>query len=142
MAYSEPPTRSGTYPGVPGAADVDLLTANVTDIDTVRLPILETVTTVTKTASFTLAAADIGKWYIINSASAVVVTIPTNAAVPIGVGKQFFFRTIGTGTVTFTPAGGVTMQARGGATVLAGQFSPGVLTKNATDAWYLDGDIA
>lgn len=69
-----------------------------------------TLAPVSKTADFTFALADIGRTHNVSSASAVVATIPTNAAVAYPIGTKLRIYRAGTGTVKVVPAGGVTLR--------------------------------
>lgn len=57
-----------------------------------------------KTASFNPVAADCGKWFEVNSSSAVAVTLPAYASV--GQGYAITIQNLGTGLITLTPNGG------------------------------------
>lgn len=93
------------------------------------------VTTITAT-SHTLAASDADTVLALENASPITVTVPANATTAIDVGTTFRLAQIGAGTVTVSPAGGVTVDSLGG-TATAGQFAVVDLVKRATDAWIL-----
>jgi hypothetical protein len=106
------------------------------------------VTTTSKTASYTLAAAELtlinaGAQLVMemNSASALTLTIPTNAARAFPVGTKVGWRQAGAGVLTIAPDGGVTMRAANNANKAYAQYSMGYIEKVATDEWYLGGDI-
>ena len=80
--------------------------------------------------------------YFFGLEAACTLTIPTNASDPIPVGAEFVFWQIGAGTVTFTPAGGVTLRSKDGNTDIGGQYAAVSLKKIATDTWVLFGDLA
>lgn len=59
--------------------------------------------------TYTLVLTDAGKTITLNNASAVTVTIPTNASVAFETGSTVEFTNKGAGVVTISPAGGVTL---------------------------------
>ncbi|QDH83713.1 tail fiber protein [Achromobacter phage Motura] len=92
-------------------------------------------------SSRTLALSDAGVYY--RTASAVTVTVPTNAAVGFPVGTEIHFRQGGTGAITFAPASGVTVNIPfGGSLVTAGEGATVTLKKVGTDGWDLFGVTA
>lgn len=94
-----------------------------------------------QTASYTLVLADAGKLVSISNASANTLTVPAYASVAFPVGTILRIRQAGAGQTTVAGAGGVTVNARGGALKLAGQYAHATLVKVATDTWELSGDI-
>lgn len=89
----------------------------------------------TVTAAATIAATDVGKMVLVNHSSLtaqVVVTVPTNAAVPMAVGSWIDISAIGNGGVKLTPSGGVTVN--GTANVMP-NYGLLRLLKTATDVW-------
>lgn len=96
----------------------------------------------TQTASYTLVLGDASEVVEMNSASATVVTIPTNASVAFPVGTVIGLRRYGAGTVTITPISGVTMDSPSSKVTLNVQYSMGSLHKRATNEWVLTGDLA
>ena len=82
--------------------------------------------------TYTLVVADSGKTVTLSNASAVAVTIPTNAARAIATGAVIRLQNKGSGTVTVSPAGGVTLN---GGNIIIPQFSAVQLVKLATDTW-------
>lgn len=104
--------------------------------DTFSLTI-QTVSGTTKT----LANTDLGCWIRFTGA-ATVLTIPLNATVSITTGKYFMGVQGGTGQVTFTPEGGVTINKPSGYEAKTrAQGSPWALTKVDTNVWDLTGDL-
>lgn len=73
------------------------------------------------------------------NASAVTVTVPTNASVAFPIGAQVHIQQSGAGQVTVAAASGVTVNGTG--TKLRIQWSAATLLKTATNAWTLIGDI-
>jgi hypothetical protein len=70
----------------------------------------------------------------LDNASAITATVPANATVAFPVGTQIDVSQLGAGTVTITPAGGVTVNTSSGSLVMA-QYSGATLVKVATDTW-------
>ena len=107
--------------------------------------VLDTVTTVPENAqtgtAYTLVLGDAGKIVTLNNASAVSLTIPTNATVALPVGTRVDLAQFGAGQVTIGGAG-VTIRSSGAKLKLTGQYSCATLLKKATDEWLLVGDLA
>lgn len=97
----------------------------------------------TKTAAYTPVLGDQNKKYIrMNLAAGAAFTVPLNSAVAFPVGSTLTLEQSGAGVVVISPTGGVTLNSRGSLLNTAGQFAVAVLTKTATDAWTLTGDLA
>lgn len=92
---------------------------------------------VSKTASFTVALADAGKTYVINSASAVVVTFPT----AMTAGKWWEFLSIGAGAVTFIAGASATLISPDNRLKLRAQYSTARIFARASNQGSLGGDI-
>jgi len=100
-----------------------------------RTPIVQ------KTASYTLSALTERDSLIeVSSASAVTLTIPTNATLALPVGTSIDILQTGAGQVTIAGAGGVTVNATPGLK-LRTQWSGVTLFKRATDTWVVYGDL-
>lgn len=91
--------------------------------------------------SYTLALGDQYEIVTLANASAITLTIPTNASVAFPIGTQIVICQDGAGQVTVSPAGGVTMRSRSSANKLSGQYSFATLWKEGTNTWYLFGDV-
>jgi hypothetical protein len=91
--------------------------------------------------TYTFVAADTGKFVTLSNASAITVTVPTNAAVPFLVGTQINIVQLGAGQVTVSGAG-VTLRSNGSKLKLFGQYAAATLVKIATDEWVLVGNTA
>ena len=76
-----------------------------------------------------------------NTAGAVNLTIPTNAAQAFPTGSQILIAQYGAGQVTVVPDAGVTLRSSGGKTKIAAQYGMATLIKRDTNEWYLAGDI-
>ena len=91
--------------------------------------------------TYTLATSDVNKLVELNNASAITLTIPTNAAVAgFNVGDQINLLQTGAGQVTVGGAG-VTLNGTPG-TKLRAQWSSATLIKRATDTWVIVGDLS
>ena len=88
------------------------------------------------TASTTLSLAHAEKMLMANSASAITLTIPTNAAAPFPVGTMINICGIGAGTVTLATTSGVTLNTKDAFRKIDGQFSAVTLYKYAENVWY------
>lgn len=95
-----------------------------------------------KSASFTLALADAGKMLLVSSSSAVTVTIPTNASVAFPVGTEIEVTMMGSGSVTFTGATGVTIDSLSSLVSVSDQYGVAALKKISTDEWLLAGALS
>ena len=99
-----------------------------------------TITTNAQTGTtYTLVLADRDKLVTLNNASAITVTVPTNASVAYATGAVINIQQIGAGQVTVAGDTGVTVNGTG--TKLRAQWSAATLVKTATDTWTLIGDI-
>jgi hypothetical protein len=95
-----------------------------------------------KTANYTLAAlTERDSMIEMNSASAITLTVPTNATVAYPVGTSIDILRVGAGAVNVASAGGVTVNATPGLKLRA-QWSSATLIKRATDTWVLVGDLS
>jgi hypothetical protein len=90
--------------------------------------------------TYTLVLGDAGKIVEINNASAITLTVPTNAGVAYPVGTQITILQTGAGQITVTGPSGGTLNATPG-TKLRAQWSSATLLKRATDTWVLIGDL-
>ena len=97
---------------------------------------------VTLTASTTLALTHAEKMLLVNSASAVTITIPTKASVALPVGTLINITGIGTGTVTLSPASGVTLYSKESARSIDGQYGAVTLYKSSDNVWYCWGALS
>lgn len=85
--------------------------------------------------TYTLVLADGGKIVTLNNASAVSVTIPTNASVAFPTGVVIGFTNKGAGTVTLAGAGGVTVN---GASLTLAQNESAEALKLDTNTWVIN----
>lgn len=103
--------------------------------------------TTTQTADYTPVSADQYQMLVImNKATAVNFTIPTNANVAYPVGTAITVLNIGAGTCTIKAVTSGTTTVLSAGTVAAqptlGQYKTAVCIKTATDTWYVVGNIA
>ena len=98
-------------------------------------------TLVIPTVNYTLALSDDGKLVEINSATAVNVTIPTNATVAFPVGTQITVLQVAAGQITFVPAPGATVIGNPGVKTRA-IWTAGTLIQRAANTWVVVGDLA
>lgn len=90
--------------------------------------------------SYTLVLSDAGKLVTLSNASAITLTIPTNASVAFPTGTVIDIAQIGAGQVTVGGAS-VTINSADGDKKLRVQYSSGSLIKTGTDTWLLVGDL-
>ena len=90
--------------------------------------------------TYTLVLSDASKLVTLSNASAITLTIPTNASVAYPVGTKIDLAQIGAGQVTVAGAGGVTVNATPGLKFVA-QYSAATCIKTATDTWLLVGNL-
>ena len=89
--------------------------------------------------SYTLVLTDAQKYISLDNASAISLTVPTNASVAFKIGTQIIIEQRGAGQVTVDNAG-VTVNADPGKKITA-QFRTAALVKTATDTWTLFGSL-
>jgi hypothetical protein len=92
--------------------------------------------------TYTLAVGDAGELVTLSNASAITVTVPTNASVPFAIGTQITIAQANSGQVTVAGAVGVTVNASDSATKLRTQWSAATLIKTNTNSWILIGDLS
>jgi len=90
--------------------------------------------------TYTLVLTDNGRLVTLSNASAITLTVPTNASVAYATGAVINIQQIGAGQVTVAGDTGVTVTGTG--TKLRTQYSAAALVKTGTDSWTLIGDIA
>jgi 3D (Asp-Asp-Asp) domain-containing protein len=89
-------------------------------------------TTSTAYTGFAVGLGHINSHVVCTSASPVAVTIPSNATLAFPIGTFVMIEQSGSGTVTVSPASGVTLN---GTLATAGQFQLLTLRKTAPDRW-------
>ena len=91
-----------------------------------------------KTASYTLTAADSGKFIVVNSSSDLTITIPTNASSSIPIGAEYTIMRQGSGKVTINSSSITAVCSTTSRNL--GTKRTTLLKKIATDTWYIDGE--
>jgi hypothetical protein len=91
--------------------------------------------------SYTLVLTDAHDLVTLSNASAITLTVPTNASVAFTIGDQVNIVQLGAGQVTVGGAG-VTLRSQGSKLKLNGQYSAATLIKIGTDEWVLVGNTA
>lgn len=92
--------------------------------------------------TYTLVLGDAGKTIDLNNASAISMTVPPNSSVAFNGGTRIDLIQSGAGQVTIVAGSGVTINSKGGALKLTGQWSAATLIQRSTNTWILVGDIA
>jgi hypothetical protein len=92
--------------------------------------------------TYTLAIGDAGELVTLSNASAITLTVPTNAAVPFAIGTQITITRANSGQVTVAGAVGVTVNSADGYLKLRTQWSSATLIKINTNSWILIGDTS
>jgi hypothetical protein len=78
----------------------------------------------------------------LTNASAITLTVPTNASVPFAIGTQITITRAGSGSLTVAGDVGVTVNSADGFLKLRTQWSSGTLIKLNTNSWILIGDLS
>ena len=92
-------------------------------------------------ANYSLVLADDGTIVEVNSGSDVTVTVPLDSSVNFTIGTQIIILRVGSGNVTVSGAGGVTVNSTPG-NKLRAQWSSAALIKRAANTWVLLGDLS
>jgi hypothetical protein len=100
------------------------------------------ISTVTKSASGTLALTDAGKVVETNVATGNILTIPHNDNVGFPIGTQILVIQVGAGQTTLAVSAGVTLNTKSGNLKITGQWSAVTLIKRATNTWLAIGDLS
>lgn len=95
-----------------------------------------------QTASYTLVAGDAGKLVTMSNASANNLTVPPNSSVAFATGTRIDIIQKGAGQTTIVAGSGVTLNSKGSALKLSGQYAGASLIKYATDTWFVVGDLS
>ena len=91
--------------------------------------------------TYTLVLTDAQKIVSLTNASAIALTVPTNASVAFEIGDQINLLQLGAGQVTVAGDAGVTVSSEGAKLKLKDQYAIGTLVKTGTDAWVLVGNL-
>lgn len=95
---------------------------------------------VTITTSTTLAADHAEKMLLVNSSSAVTITIPSGTTIPNG--TLINIVAVGTGAVTLATASGVTLNTKDSKLKIDGQYAAVTLYKESSSVWHGWGALA
>jgi hypothetical protein len=90
--------------------------------------------------SYTLVLTDVAKVISLTNASAITLTVPTNASVAFPIGTQILLYQGGAGQVTISSS--ATIRSQGSKLKLYAQYAVGGLLKVATDEWVAFGNLA
>lgn len=90
--------------------------------------------------TYTLALSDSAKLVTLSNASAITLTVPTNASVAFPTGTQIILYQGGAGQVTVSGAG-VDIRSQSSKTKLTGQYAVASLIKIGTNEWILTGNL-
>ena len=96
---------------------------------------------VSVTASRTLSVADDNRCLVCESAQAITITIPANAAAALPVGAEIEVMQTGAGVVSFAPATGVTVHSADNALAISAQYGVAALKQIAANVWLLCGAL-
>jgi hypothetical protein len=138
------PTASPTFTGTPAAPTASAYT-NTTQLATTAQVYATTVTEPENAqtgTSYTLVLADAGKMVTLSNSSSITLTVPPNSSVAYPVGTRIDLLAIGTGKVTVAAGSGVTIRSKNSNLKLSDQYSGATLWKQATNTWYLVGDLS
>jgi hypothetical protein len=94
--------------------------------------------------TYTLALADNGKLVTLANGSAIALTIPLNSSVALPVGAVIIMAAYGTGAVTISGAGGVTVVSNGATAatpVIRAQYSSVAAIQTSANNWLVTGDL-
>jgi hypothetical protein len=91
--------------------------------------------------TYTLVLTDAHKFVTLSNASAITLTVPTNASVAFEIGDQVNIMQLGAGQVTVSGAG-VTLRSAGSLVKTSAQYAVATLLKIDTDTWVLVGNLA
>ena len=134
--------NSATASGLQWATpDVTLTNSATLTNKTLTAPIIN-ISINPQTVAYELVLADNGKMVEVSSASAVTLSIPTNANQAFATGAQITILQTSTGQVTIaaTTPGTTTVNGSPGLKLRA-QWSSAVCIKRATDSWVVLGDL-
>lgn len=93
-------------------------------------------------ASHTLVLGDAEGYLRFTNSSAATVTVPPEASVAFPIGTVIYLESAGTGALDIAAGSGVTVNSRGAALTMAGQYAAAQLKKVASDTWTVLGDVS
>jgi hypothetical protein len=127
--------------GTAAIAEAAVTTAKVADRGVTAAKLDSVMTIDSKTANYTLVLGDRGKVIEVNSASALTITVPTNATAAFATGATVAVTRRGAGEVTIAGASGVTLRSDSGRLRIGKQYAAVVLMKIGTDEWMVLGNL-
>jgi hypothetical protein len=113
--------------------------AGVKAVGDTRSPLRFTSSTIT--GSTTLALANANTRIFANSASAIIITVPTNATVAFAIGDEVEIINMGTGAVTFVAQSGAVVRSSDGKLAMDGRYAAVSIIKIDTEEWLLIGSL-
>ena len=93
------------------------------------------------TQNYDLTLSDIGQSITFDSTGTWTVTIPPNSSIAFPIGSEIDVFRMNTGSVTFVPDTGVTLNSKNGNRSIAARYSGASLFKFDTNTWLLVGDL-
>ena len=137
MTTTYPISAAYTDGQVLSASNVNQIAGGVNDLAALQLN-AQTGTT------YTLVLGDAAKTITLTNASAITLSVPTNASVAFAVGTQILLYQGGAGQVTVSAVtpGTTSIRSNGSKTKINGQYGVTCLMKLATDEWVLFGNTA
>jgi hypothetical protein len=93
------------------------------------------------TANHTLQRSDAALLMEFDAVANLTLTVPPNSSVAFPIGVMIPVRRRGTGTVTFAPGSGVTIEAPSAFTRIAARYGMALLIKRGTNLWALEGRL-
>jgi len=137
MTTTYPISAAYTDGQVLSASNVNQIAGGVNDLAALQLN-AQTGTT------YTLVLGDAAKTVTLTNASAITLSVPTNASVAFAVGTQILLYQGGAGQVTVSAVtpGTTSIRSNGSKTKINGQYGVVCLMKLATDEWVLFGNTA
>lgn len=91
--------------------------------------------------STTLALSHAGRTLLVNSASAVTITVPPHSSVAFEVGTEIDIGQMAAGQVTLAAGAGVTLRAEGGYLDTTAQYAGFIIKQTAEDVWWVAGKL-
>lgn len=91
--------------------------------------------------AYTAELSDLERIIRFTGSGAAVLTIPANANCPFPFGTILTVARDGSGSVTISPAAGVTINKPGGVSTISAQYQTVSLRKTGTDTWFLSGSL-
>jgi len=94
------------------------------------------------TTSRTFSLTDSNKHIRCTNGSAITLTVPLNATVPLPIGFMCEPEQAGAGTITYSPEGAAVLRSKDSNLSSNGQYGSSMIKKIGTDEWLIVGDLA